>query len=559
MLGSQVVFELDTHVDPTLFAQQHGLTLEKHLFNHFYVFRSESQQHTRNLLARRDVSGVQWGEEQVAVKRYKRRSAAVRLRDDPLYHQQWHLRSDSGSVASVDEDLLPPPQEGGSQSGGGNGILIGIVDDGLQHTHPELSANYVSNHSWNFNSGNKHNDPSPRDPHDGHGTSAAAVAVGAKQNGHCGRGVAWAAKVAGLRLIAEPVTGATEAEALSFHADHIHIYSNSWGPADTGRGLDAPSRVVREALAYFATVKNRIYVWASGNGRDNLDSCAYDGYAGNPYVNAIGAVDYDGQQTWYSEGCANLMAVAPSSGAYGRGITTADLTGAAGYDPTECTNDFGGTSSAAPLAAGIVALLLQKEQQLRQQSQPHSVFTWRDVKHVIAMGATQINADDASWHTNERGYHHSNAFGFGLLKIPALMRTLEEYLNMTTPFGRIPQKQVLSPTLRPTRTDATLFTVNMTRTNITFVEMVILRISLKHPARGDVAIRLVSPEGTVSVLAEWRNDPNADYPSGEGWSFSSLHHWGERQADGVWELHVEDKRIPSRVRVEWFILGVFGC
>lgn len=562
VLGSQVVFELDEHIDPEQFAEHNGLTLEKHLFNRFYLFAADSPQRTRNLLARRDVEGVRWGEEQVAVKRYKRNvvppapqargGQGSRLRDDPLYPQQWHLKS-GGSVASVDEDGVEPPSGG---AGGGFNILIGIVDDGLQHSHPELAAQYVANHSWNFNNGNKHADPTPRDPRDGHGTAAAAVAVGSKLNGHCGRGVAWNARVAGLRLIAEPATGATEAEALSYHSDHIRIYSNSWGPADTGRGMDAPSRVVREALAYFATQKNRIYVWASGNGRDNLDSCAYDGYAGNPYVNAIGAVDYDGQQSWYSEGCANLMAVAPSSGVRGRGITTADLMGPAGYEPGECTADFGGTSSAAPLASGIIALLLERRPDL----------TWRDVKHVIALGATQINPEDPSWHVNGRGYYHSNAYGFGLLKIPKLLGVLANYTGLVASRAGgarsdnlPPQRQVLSPVIRPTRPDANTFTVNLTHTNITFIEQAILRIRLRHPRRGDVAVWLVSPEGTVSVLAEWRNDPNPDYPSAEeGWSFCSLHHWGEAQADGVWEVQVQDKTSPSRVRVEWFMVGVFG-
>lgn len=537
--ASEIVFELDTHVNPSEFAQHHSLILQKHLFGSFYLFTSPSVQHTRSILTKR-VEGAQWAEEQVAVKRYKR------FNDDPLYHQQWHLLSTSGSGVSVDEDLYV-----GSQ--GGKDILIAIVDDGLQHTHPELSARYAANHSWNFNNGNKHADPTPRDPRDGHGTAAAAVAVGSKLNGHCGRGVAWAARVAGLRLIAEPVTGATEAEALGYHADDVRIYSNSWGPADTGRGLDAPSRVVREALMYYASVKNRIYVWASGNGRDNMDSCAYDGYAGNMYVNAFGAVDYDGEQSWYSEGCANLMAVAPSSGAFRRGITTADLVGPAGYDPSECTSEFGGTSSAAPLASGIVALLLEKQEKL----QPHASFTWRDIKHVIALGATQIKPEDRSWHVNARGYHHSNAFGFGLLKIPKLMQTLSEYVASPNPYGKQPQKQVLSPSIQPTNKAANSFLVNLTHTNITFVEMVILRIYLKHPKRGDVAVRLVSPESTVSVLAEWRNDPNANYPQ-EGWTFSSLHHWGEQQADGVWEVQVHDRGAPSKCSVEWFMLGVFG-
>lgn len=542
---SQLVLELETHVDPQEFATQHGLVLKKHLFNSIYEFTSQNEQqkekHSRSISERfESLEGVKWAEEQVPTKRYKREHK--RMVDDPLYDAQWHL-----DVIEAKTSYTGGKESSSSGVGGGRGIIIGMVDDGLQHSHPELVDRYVANHSWNFNDGNQR-DPSPRDPGDGHGTAAAAVAVGTKLNGHCGRGVAWGASVAGLRLIAQPVTGATEAEALSFHSDYIRIYSNSWGPADTGRGMDAPSRVVREALAYYAGVKNRIYVWASGNGRDNTDSCSFDGYAGNPYVNAIGAIDYDGNQAWYSEGCANLMAVAPSSGSSGMGksITTADLLGSAGYDPGECTHSFGGTSSAAPLASGIIALLLEK----------NPLLSWRDVKHVIALGATQINPEHESWHVNQRGYHHSNVFGFGLLKVPSLFKALENYrlLSDSSNQSQI-QKQVFSPTIRPTKSETSSFLINMTNTNITFIENAILRIALTHPRRGDVVIRLISPEGTVSVLAERRNDPNPNYPS-EGWSFSSLHFWGESKADGLWEVQVDDNN--SRFQIQWLMIGIFG-
>jgi hypothetical protein len=533
---AQLVLELETHVDPQEFAAQHGLVLKKHLFNSIYEFTSQNEgTHSRSIIKRvESLEGVKWAEEQVPTMRYKREHK--RMVDDPLYNAQWHL--------DVIEAKQIPSSSTNDGVGGGRGIIIGMVDDGLQHSHPELVYRYVANHSWNFNDGNPR-DPSPRDPGDGHGTAAAAVAVGTKLNGHCGRGVAWGASVAGLRLIAQPVTGATEAEALSFHSEHIRIYSNSWGPADTGRGMDAPSRVVREALAYYAGVKNRIYVWASGNGRDNTDSCSFDGYAGNPYVNAIGAIDYEGNQAWYSEGCSNLMAVAPSSGSYGVGksITTADLLGSAGYDPGECTHSFGGTSSAAPLASGIIALLLEK----------NPLLSWRDVKHVIALGATQINPEHESWHVNQRGYHHSNVFGFGLLKVPPLLKVLDTYKLLSESNNQSQtQKQVFSPTIHPTKSETSSFLINMTNTNITFIENAILRIALTHPRRGDVVIRLISPEGTVSVLAERRNDPNPNYPS-EGWSFSSLHFWGETKADGLWEVQVD-----SGAQIQWLMIGIFG-
>ncbi len=88
------------------------------------------------------------------------------------------------------------------------------------------------------------------DDRSGHGTSAAAVALGVANNNHCGRGVAPRATVVGLKLISEPIDDITEAQALSMWPDYIDIYSNSWGPQDSGYGMDRPGMVVRRAIPY---------------------------------------------------------------------------------------------------------------------------------------------------------------------------------------------------------------------------------------------------------------------------------------------------------------------
>jgi hypothetical protein len=260
---------------------------------------------------------------------------------DPLYGQQWHLPVIHAS-------------EAWSSGIKGKGVTIAIVDDGLQHSHDDLHGNYEPRFSRDYNDGD--NDPSPGYS-DNHGTSCAGVAAAIANNTHCGSGVAPLAKLVGRRLIAAPSTDYQEAMALSQDREHIDIFSNSWGPADTGMEMTGPGRLTLEALAqgarYGRQGKGSIFVWASGNGRHVGDSCAYDGYASSPYTIAVGALDSNGKQAYYSEGCAALLCVTPSSGALK--ITTTDIsTPGLGYDPSsECTNTFGGTSSAAPLAAGF--------------------------------------------------------------------------------------------------------------------------------------------------------------------------------------------------------------
>ena len=99
--------------------------------------------------------------------------------------------------------------------------------------------------------------------------------------------------------------------------------------------------------------KGNIYVWAAGNGGDSFDSCAADGFVNSIYTIAVGSADQNGQQAYYDEDCAAKMAVTfsyNSNNDMQLFTTTAD---------GECTEGFTGTSAAAPLLSGVIALVLQ--------------------------------------------------------------------------------------------------------------------------------------------------------------------------------------------------------
>lgn len=99
---------------------------------------------------------------------------------------------------------------------------------------------------------NHDNDPSPQSSFfysDAHGTKCAGVIAMSKDNGICGVGVAYEAKVAGLRLItSRGVTDIQETKALSHASDKIDIYSNSWGPSDGGFTVEGPRTLAKQAL-----------------------------------------------------------------------------------------------------------------------------------------------------------------------------------------------------------------------------------------------------------------------------------------------------------------------
>ena len=54
--------------------------------------------------------------------------------------------------------------------------------------------------------------------------------------------------------------------------------------------------------------KGSIFVWAAGNGGDNYDSCAADGYVNSIYTIAIGSAASDGSPAYYDEMCSAKMA-----------------------------------------------------------------------------------------------------------------------------------------------------------------------------------------------------------------------------------------------------------
>ena len=82
-----------------------------------------------------------------------------------------------------------------------------------------------------------------------------------------------------------------------------------------------------------------------------MDDCNADGYQTMRFSVSINAVSLNGDTPYYAEPCASALASTFSSG-YSHSIATTDIHG-------ECTTSHSGTSAAAPIAAGIVALVLQ--------------------------------------------------------------------------------------------------------------------------------------------------------------------------------------------------------
>jgi len=215
---------------------------------------------------------------------------------------------------------------------------------------------------------------------------------------------------------------ADEAKMFKWAADNgADVISCSWGPSCGIGEKDLLPDNVAGAIQYCATegrAKKGIPIcWAAGNGDELVSD---DGYASNPDVMAIAAStspDSDGAESHapYSDHGPEIWVCAPSSGNRRKGdkdIFTVDRRGNAGYNVgTETkgdkdgnyTNDFGGTSSAAPFAAGIAALILSVNPRL----------TSDQVREIIKNTADQIGDRSTYSIQNGRDQLHSDFFGFG--------------------------------------------------------------------------------------------------------------------------------------------------
>ncbi len=448
------------------------------------------------------------------------------LPNDPLISSQWHLKSSGSASPGIDVNVESVWNFPGTGTRG-SGICIGIVDDGLQQTHPDLAANVITGYGWDWN-GNDH-DPSPG-PGDRHGTPCAGLAAARGNNSLGVSGAAPEATLAGMRLIAAPSTDEQEAEAMVWKSDLIHIKNNSWGPSDTGKLLEGPGPLTSAALE-FATTTGRsglgtIFVWAAGNGHAFGDNSNYDGYANSIFTIATAAIDSTGNATDYSEAGANIVVCAPSDGPPpALGITTTDLTGNAGYSAGDYTSIFGGTSAAAPLVSGVVALMLEKNPQLG----------WRDVQEILIHSATKVRPADSGWSTNGAGQHFHHRFGAGLVNATAAVAMADGWENL--PPGESVSLIAGSAHAIPENQEAGVTVSFPITTNDLRVEHVTLTADISHTARGNLEITLTSPAGTISRLAEVHNDTNDDFAN---WTFSSVRHWGE-SPEGEWTLRVADR------------------
>ena len=478
------------------------------------------------------------------------------LPNDPLIADQWHLANNNFTRTHANvESIWNFPNATGVR---GSGIRIGIIDDGIDLTHPDFVGNLDTTNDRDF-IGND-NDPSAMASFDDfHGTSCAGVA-GARGNNNLGvSGVAPLSTLVGLRLITSQSssTDAQEAAAMGWRNDIIQVKSNSWGPSDDGRTLisERPGNLMLAALANATATgrdgKGTIFVWAGGNGGDSTDRdhSNYDGYANSIHTIAVAASNSDGKRSVYSEKGANLIVCAPSDGTTSQlAITTTDLVGKLGYNTStgnsgNYANDFGGTSSATPVVAGAVALMLEKNPDLG----------WRDVQEILIRSAFKISPTDVDWADNSASFHFHPSFGAGLVDATAAVNLADGWENLAPQTTVTSTQSALSVAIPDN--NATGITRTFSISDSVRVEHVTLRLTATHANHRNLDITLTSPSGMVSTLGVSSSGKTGE--SLTKWTFSSVRHWGENST-GTWTLNIADRLSGTTGSLTTAELQIFG-
>ena len=261
---------------------------------------------------------------------------------------------------------------------GSKSIFVGIVDTGIQITHPDIADNIWTNpydpvdgidndgngfvddiHGWDFS--NNDNTVFDSATYDDHGTHVAGTIGGKGGNGAGVAGVNWNVTMISAKFLGP--TGGTTADAVRAidyitdlkvrHSMDVVATNNSWGGGGYSAALH--SAIIRAAKADILTVI------AAGNSTTNNDVTASypsntstlvatttDTAASYEGVIAVASLDSTGALSYFSSyGKTTVDIAAPGAGIWSS-------------IPTSTYASFSGTSMATPHVTGSVALLASK-------------------------------------------------------------------------------------------------------------------------------------------------------------------------------------------------------
>ncbi len=289
--------------------------------------------------------------------------------NDPLFNQQWALSNPGGTlplpgspIGKLGADIKATA--GWEETKGSEGIVIAVLDTGVDLLHPDLKDKMYSN-GRDFV-----NDDLDATDDNGHGTVVAGIAGAETNNSEGIAGVAWDCKILPVKVLDKDGVGTVDivSDGIMWAADQtangVKVINISWG-------LDLPSSALRDAVEY-AYNKGVVVVAAAGNtGGEIQYPAAYENF-----VLAVAATDYSDTHYLLSNTGAEVDVAAP-------GVDVMSTVPRGFYGPGSIDYGFWtGSSVAAPHAAGLAALIAGIK----------PFLTVDDIMNVIRFSADDVNS-----------------------------------------------------------------------------------------------------------------------------------------------------------------------
>jgi subtilisin-like proprotein convertase family protein len=354
----------------------------------------------------------------------------------------------------------------------------------------------------------------------------------------------------------------TAANALGISCEDVHV--------DPENSL--PYNIVVSALGAdgirtsYSTTGSAVWVSAPGGEYGGNATAIGAGQPPVMYAPAMITTDQSGCAAGYARTVATTTSPLVRSAFNGHDGTGPDGTPYASNPSCNYTNGFNGTSSATPVTAGVIALVLEANPGL----------SWRDVKHILATTSTQVDGTrpaitvdlantsvttptlgcdplalatcysvEPAWTTNAAGRHFHNWYGFGRVNAADAVTAAQNYV-----YGSLGTLQDTgwrsSGTVNQTIPDnnATGATSTITVSQSLTIEAVQIRVNVNHYYTGDIAIELTSPTNTRSVLKAFRDGMASD--GFVNFRLASNAFYGETST-GTWTLKVVDGWVDTGI------------
>lgn len=300
--------------------------------------------------------------------------------NDPYFGSQWHLVNARYAGADINVQKVWEEFTTGTPN-----VIVSVVDDGVNLSHPDLAENIVPNYEDGSGSFNFTNNTPNLSPSSAHGTHVCGTIAARSNNGMGVAGVAGGGLrgETGVRVLSCQIFGGYGEpdiyQAMKHGADHgAVILQCSWGfsPDLDGDGFTTDEEVTlyrsltidhewlreyKAAIDYFikyagcdnqgkqlpdAPMQGGLVFFASGN--DNFD---FDPLVSYDEVVAVGAFGATGVRASYSN-YGDWVDIAAPGGDSNLGIYST-LLGSSYGGP-----DWIGTSFACPHVSGVAALLV---------------------------------------------------------------------------------------------------------------------------------------------------------------------------------------------------------